>query len=78
MRQASVKNETLDVDSEVRDDLAGAGTTLSRRTFLQVLAFDGYSFVIYLGIRDIYIGRDINKRVERLKQAYRAQYNTEI
>lgn len=47
-------------------------------TFLQVLAFDGYAFVIYLGLRDIYIGRDINKRVERLKTAYRSRYATEI
>ncbi|MFH1853307.1 MAG: hypothetical protein ABIA75_13290 [Candidatus Neomarinimicrobiota bacterium] len=47
-------------------------------TFLQVLAFDGYSFVIYLGLRDIYIGKDIGKRVDRLKKAYRLQYDTKI
>ncbi|NOZ03061.1 MAG: hypothetical protein GXO92_00430 [FCB group bacterium] len=47
-------------------------------TFLQILAFDGYSFVIYLGLRDIYLGKEIRKQVAKLKKIYRRKYKTEI
>ncbi len=48
------------------------------QTYLQVLAFDGYSFVVYLGLRDVYIKKDIDKRVKTLKEEYRSRYSTEI
>ncbi len=55
----------------------GIGALLDA-TFLQILAFDGYSFVIYLGLRDIFIGKEVRKQVAKLKKIYRRKYKTEI
>jgi len=47
-------------------------------TSVEMLLMDSVPFLAYLGLRDIYYGRDAKGRLKRLKKIYEDTYNHKI